>query len=543
MRLSLELLGYSLSRKTGVRIHARVKPTPGRRPRRGSFASGEGFGRPVLATESSIGTGCAAASDVYSWSGRAVVLDSAALENMLSTNALAADALYLCAGTAPEAWFEMAPTSMPSLVEVPSENVSGLLNLVQGVFDLFDGWESSLKGILLDGGGFQAMLEATDSVMFHPLALQDSDFHLVAFSNMAREQGILEYFVDGRSLAPEVVGNMVEGGAYARIVDNRGPYTFDLREVRGVALNLRYQERFEGFLLVNVPEMDESLAAYYGDVLTVLGDYAGRLLGDRGRFESHWLTSNELRVMFLAGLRGEPLDPTSWSKALIDSGWRVDEAIRILCMRASDAAEGTIGYLKKAVDQRWPAAVAVLQGDELAVLASEGEISRHLVSPQESELGRVLQDLSIKVGASRRIWDCGDLRTAFAEAEQAAGLAPVWEGGVSLIRFENVALEVLVGKALETLPVKSLCDEALVQLAGIDEESHTDYLDTVRAYLDNRLNAAAAARALSIQRSTFFYRLGRIKELTGLDIEKADSEQLAHIALSVWMLRRKGMGF
>lgn len=66
MRLSLELLGYSLSRKTGVRIHARVKPTPGRRPRRGSFASGEGFGRPVLATESSIGAGCAAASDVYS---------------------------------------------------------------------------------------------------------------------------------------------------------------------------------------------------------------------------------------------------------------------------------------------------------------------------------------------------------------------------------------------------------------------------------------------------------------------------------------------
>ena len=382
------------------------------------------------------------------------------------------------------------------------------------------------------------MLEATDSVMFHPLALQDNDFHLVAFSNMAREQRILEHFANGGSLDPDVVSNMIRGGAYARIVDNQGPYAFDLREVRGIALNLRHRGRFEGFLLVNVPEMDDALAAYYGDVLTVLGGYAGRLLSDRGRFESHWLTSNELRKLFEAGLSGEPPDPTAWDKALIDSGWRADTDMRILCVSDGKSAHGAIGYLEKAINRRWPGAVAVSQGDSLAVLVNGDELARHLEDPFESRLDAVFHDLQVKVGVSRKVMGCGGLRTAFREAELAMGLAPVWSGGRGYLRLEDVALEVILSKALETLPARSLCDESLLQLEKIDATSQSEYVGTIKAYLDCKFNAAAAARTLGIQRSTFFYRLGRIRELTGLDVEKAEPSRLVHIALSYWLMGR-----
>ncbi len=534
MRLSLDMLGYSLSRKTEVHTYRRPESTSSRKLRKGPFASGRGFGRPMLAIAESFEYESVATKS--NMAGRVVVLDADMLERLIAANALAADALYLCAGPAPETWLRADPNLKPCMMAAPSQTAAGLLNLAQETFDLFDCWESSLTGILLDGGGFQAMLEATDPVMFHPLALQDNDFHLVAFSNMARKHGILDYFANGRSLAPEVVGNMVRGGAYARIVDNMSPYAFDLREVSGIALNLRYQGKFEGFLLVNAPEMDDAMAAYYGDVLTVLGGYVNRLLDDRGRFESHWMTSNELRKLFASGLRGEPLDPTSWRKALIDSGWSADATTRVLCMGTENSSDGAMGYLKKAVDQKWPGVATVLQDDKLAVLTSEEALARELESPYGLELGQIFQELRVRIGASRVLHNSGNLEAAFKEAELAMGLAPIWDGIGALIRFEGVALEAIVGKAMEMLPLESLCDEALVELKRIDESSNTDYFSTVKTYLDNRLNAAAASRALNIQRSTFFYRLNRMKELTGLDLEKATSEQLVHIALSVWML-------
>ena len=538
MRLSLDLLGYSLSRKTEVHIYRRLETATSRKLRKGALGLGESYGRPVLALAEP-GERTNAAINERSMAGRVVVLNADMLERLLATNGLAVDALYLCAGPAPEAWTKTGSVLKSHVISAPSETAGQLLNLVQETFDLFDCWESDLTRILLEGGGFQAILEASDPVMFHPLALQDNDFHLIAFSGMAREHGILEYFANGRSLTPEVVGNMVRGGAYARIVDNVDPYAFDLREVKGIALNLRHQGKFEGFLIVNVPEMDDALAAYYGGVLNVLGSYVSRLLDDRGRFESHWMTSNELRRLFASGLRGEPLDPISWRKALIDSGWSAGAAARVLCMCPEDASDGAIGYLKKAIDQKWPGVATVLQGDKLAVLASEEGLTRELDPPSGAELDLVFQELRIRIGASRPLRNSGNLETAFKEAEQAMGLAPIWDGIGTLVRFEEVTLEVLVGKAAEKLPVESLCLEALLELKRIDESSKTEYFNTVKAYLDSRLNAAAASRELNIQRSTFFYRLNRIKELTGLDVEKAESEQLTHIALSVWMLDRK----
>ena len=537
MRLSLGLLGYALSRKTEVSIRSCPKLASSSGPWDGVLAPGKGFGRPVLATIESFGGGSAASRLGHSMSGRVVVLDSIVLENLYAAGSLASDALYLCAGSPPETWLEKRPSPKQTMIFAPSETAGELLNLVQDIFDQFDGWESNLTRALLEGGGFQAMLEATDSVMFHPLALQDNNFHLVAFSNMAREQRILDYFENGRSLAPEVVGNMVRGGAYARIVGNQGPYMFDLREVRGIAINLRHQGNFEGFLLVNVPEMDDALLAYYGDVLTVLGGYVGKLLDDRGRFESHWMTSNNLRKLFAAGLRGDPLDPTSWSKALIDSGWTAETDTLVLCIGAHNSDDGTIGYLKKTVDQRWPHAATVLQGERLAVLTTEEELSREFES-NKSELNSILHELRIYIGMSRPLRNCRGIETAFKEAEMAMSLAPIWNGFDALTRFEDVAIKALISKATETLPVESLCDESLIKLAKIDEASKTNYLGTIKAYLDNRLNAAAAARALNIQRSTLFYRFNRIKELTGLDIEKARLEQLVLIALSIWMLNR-----
>lgn len=60
-------------------------------------------------------------------------------------------------------------------------------------------------------------------------------------------------------------------------------------------------------------------------------------------------------------------------------------------------------------------------------------------------------------------------------------------------------------------------------LSEYDIENKTEYIHTLDAFFKNNRNALAASKALHIHKSTFFYRLGKIAELTDFSMEDARS--------------------
>lgn len=74
----------------------------------------------------------------------------------------------------------------------------------------------------------------------------------------------------------------------------------------------------------------------------------------------------------------------------------------------------------------------------------------------------------------------------------------------------------------------------LYQLMEHDKTHHTDFIETLRVYVNCGRNAALAAAALHIHRSTFFYRIKKIEEL--LDISITDSHLLFLYELSFYIL-------
>ena len=63
--------------------------------------------------------------------------------------------------------------------------------------------------------------------------------------------------------------------------------------------------------------------------------------------------------------------------------------------------------------------------------------------------------------------------------------------------------------------------EAIEVLKEYDQAHRTEYLDTLRIYLAQNRNAVKSAAQLHIHKSTFFYRLGKITEILGMEWETA----------------------
>lgn len=74
----------------------------------------------------------------------------------------------------------------------------------------------------------------------------------------------------------------------------------------------------------------------------------------------------------------------------------------------------------------------------------------------------------------------------------------------------------------------------ILALKSYDIQHHSEYCKTLETYLDTHLNAVQASQRLFIHRSTFLYRLDRIRELINIDFD--DSRQLFYLMLSFRLL-------
>ena len=72
--------------------------------------------------------------------------------------------------------------------------------------------------------------------------------------------------------------------------------------------------------------------------------------------------------------------------------------------------------------------------------------------------------------------------------------------------------------------------ERLLQLKYSDEAHHTDYFHTLKVYLDHHMNAVQTAKELYIHRSTFLYRLDKIKQVLCSNLD--DPDELLYLMLS-----------
>jgi sugar diacid utilization regulator len=80
--------------------------------------------------------------------------------------------------------------------------------------------------------------------------------------------------------------------------------------------------------------------------------------------------------------------------------------------------------------------------------------------------------------------------------------------------------------------------EWLGVLLDYDRSNRSDLVETLRQYYEHGGSYDATARALMIHRSTLRYRLRRIRELSGYDLNAVDAKLNLHLATRAWHITR-----
>jgi sugar diacid utilization regulator len=161
--------------------------------------------------------------------------------------------------------------------------------------------------------------------------------------------------------------------------------------------------------------------------------------------------------------------------------------------------------------------------EQLAARAGEGVLR---------EMQSALSGYTFAVGRSRLAEDPADLRRAGGEALLAANVAE-GEAQDGVLAFEQTGAYRLLLSSMTENPaeLQRFYSETVEPLVAYDEQYETELLQTLERFLEADGNVAGTAQRLFTHRHTVYYRLERVRELTGLDVSSSDGREKLSLGL------------
>lgn len=139
----------------------------------------------------------------------------------------------------------------------------------------------------------------------------------------------------------------------------------------------------------------------------------------------------------------------------------------------------------------------------------------------------------VSLGVGRVRSGIDGIRQSHQEARQALTLGRRLRGPGHVTSFDQLGVYRLI-YAAEGLPeLTTFQDEALGSLLAYDQQHGAELIKTLEAFFAANCSPKEAAGILHVHRNTVLYRLERIAEITGQDLNDADIRLRLHLALHV----------
>jgi sugar diacid utilization regulator len=139
---------------------------------------------------------------------------------------------------------------------------------------------------------------------------------------------------------------------------------------------------------------------------------------------------------------------------------------------------------------------------------------------------------AVSVGVSSPLASAEHVHVANAEAFDALTLAGTTNDRVVFADecWAQLTAQRLARQAKRVLPL----DNPLTRLRRYDERRGTDFARTLSMWLDANGDTAATAAAMSLHPNTLRYRIRRVRDICGLDIDDPNARALTHLLLRGW---------
>lgn len=424
------------------------------------------------------------------------------------------------------------------MMDVPVVEICGknqwqeIFNKVQNCFVKYISWTERLLRIMDNGGGLYEMCVSAIEFFDNPLYIHDENFNVLSMPMWV--VGMNHFQVD------ETTGNIsVPLKSLNRFkLDKEYIKTLSKKEAalwnpagnshRVLYVNIwAFDQTYCGRILIqelnrSLKPSDFIMAEFFGKMLTIALE--------RNLFKTDNVTSFEeiLSNMF----KGNKYEDAYLEQRMKMVRWRPNNKYICFVMEP-DANSMDIFSVKKicsTVNMVLKKSFSFSIENTIYTICNL-TLSEMSVNDCREKLTQLNEATDIVVGASTTFNDFMMFPEYCRLAQKALEMSRSLGKNEVYSQFSDYALDYIIGHFKEEFDERIVCSNAICKLKKIDQDRNSDYFITLKTYLDNGMQQTVTATKLNVHRSTLVYRLEKIQEMVGINLDNPDERLFIQISI------------
>lgn len=237
----------------------------------------------------------------------------------------------------------------------------------------------------------------------------------------------------------------------------------------------------------------------------------------------------------------EEIDSLSANLILENYGWSMKNqysVIRFSFFKNAKWDEIT-EYICSKLEETWNNSCAIRNEDEIIWVVN------HSISKSVSDerkffhvLAYIVRDFVCKAGVSDKFTGLEKLPSYLLQAGTALSIGQKCDPDKWYFKFSDYALDYMFERIVSEFDIEQLIHTGIRKLIAYDRKNSTDFMATLKCFLNNNCNSTHTADELYIHRTTLIRRIDRIEEISGIDFN--DRETHVYLVISFWILEKLG---
>lgn len=271
-------------------------------------------------------------------------------------------------------------------------------------------------------------------------------------------------------------------------------------------------------------------------LIALLGDWIGRGMQDQDL--DSFSRPKDIDLVLESLLAHRLVDERRIERVVASCGWNPNDSFfcMVLKSKSSDQSQMTLKTLALLLSRQLPSCCYTVFEEHL-VLICNITVEKTTQDELVERLIPLFRDNLLSAGVSSVFHDFKDLFYFHDQAIKALELGICKDPSLWYFRYRDFNLENIVARCKgNTLP-EALYPDGLRVLMAHDEENESDLTSLLRVYLDCNMSIIETVRATYMHRNTCMYRIKRIREISGLDLDDASVRLELQIAFAIMSVR------
>lgn len=221
-----------------------------------------------------------------------------------------------------------------------------------------------------------------------------------------------------------------------------------------------------------------------------------------------------------------------------NTGFQPGPGYMALAVRPEAAEDQTLlDCLYHEIQIMFPEQLSFVQGQILYVLRYRVEKGTKNEEQRIGRLQKLLEKFHCCCGASNFYYDLFYTADYLIQARDALDLGQKLYRNKCMYFYQDIALASIVYLRTGKMPERNYLHPAITILKEYDQKHRTDFLNTLKSYVENLGHSGNVLKELHIHRNSLLYRIAKIEEVTGCSL--MEFKTFLHLALNFYVMELK----